>query len=818
MEEIINERKKEIKIITILVVMSFFAGIFISYYISYISALFVKFVGPDRLPLAYIVSGLGGTLVTNLYNKLEIKYSFLTVTSLFVAIISLSLLIVWHYCTSYTNNNLVIFLSYSWFWVSGNFVLLVFWKLPTNLLNLGQNKKFTGLISSGEVISAIIAYLSVPFIISQGLLNDESTLLLISLFGIICFLILLFILPIKKSLSSKDSKLKNESEIINVTFFELLKTPFFRLIFFSVLFSVVVQSTIDYSLMLITKEVITDTKYLAAFFGSIFGFSKLLEFILKTTLSNKMLKLFGVQVGLFTFGIVIGIVTVLGLFSNYLGAITLLFIATLMSKIMERSLSRSLFTPSISILFQVYVGKIKSIVQNYGDGLGKTFGQLIAGVVLLGISYSSEFYLKFTLLHIFIIISVGIILKMSFILTPLYREKLMNRIANMVSFNGTFENSNLVVIPENINRFDLKSIESSNILYSNTLPALPEKDNGFDSKICYYNIKSQIEQEFILMMYFKNLSTENMDTGLISLKKYNFDTIHLILDTLINENKFLLPKSNNYFELLQMVVEKYCHFISILNILDESECTDLKLSIQSEIRTFLEIIFKCLSLVNDKKVVHNTKILYGSFESENQIIAIEILGLLLDKQEKALLLPIFQETNGIKILKKLDKFIPVIRQNYSDTIISLVLHSPALLDVNSRYFALVDAVNKKIISDDQLITVCFSCDSIIKNYAYFALREKSEDKFLELSSRTNYNIPIGNKIRDDYYLVKNLNLSSLPNSIKSKLLQCISYSGSDYFEIKDPDLYILVKKRYPDFIQEIDIFINGPKISNLITK
>jgi hypothetical protein len=28
----------------------------------------------------------------------------------------------------------------------------------------------------------------------------------------------------------------------------------------------------------------------------------------------------------------------------------------------------------------------------------------------------------------------------------------------------------------------------------------------------------------------------------------------------------------------------------------------------------------------------------------------------------------------------------------------------------------------------------------------------------------------------------------------------------------------LVKKRYPDFIQEIDIFINGPKISNLITK
>jgi len=230
--------------------------------ISYISALFVKIVGPDTLPLAYIVSGLGGTLMTNIYNKLEIKYSFLSVTSLFVLFISISLLIVWHYCTTFENNNLVIFLSYSWFWISGNFVLLVFWKLPTNLLNLGQNKKFTGLISSGEVISAIIAYLSVPFIISQGIITKESNLLLISLIGITCFLILLFILPLRKSVHSKKVELNNKIKETNTTFYELMKSPFFRLIFFSVLFSVFIQSTIDYSLMLITKEIITETKYL----------------------------------------------------------------------------------------------------------------------------------------------------------------------------------------------------------------------------------------------------------------------------------------------------------------------------------------------------------------------------------------------------------------------------------------------------------------------------------------------------------------------------------------------------------------------------
>ena len=57
----------EKRIITILVMMSFFSGIFISYYVSYISAVFVKIAGVDNLPLAYIVSGLGGML---LFNKL----------------------------------------------------------------------------------------------------------------------------------------------------------------------------------------------------------------------------------------------------------------------------------------------------------------------------------------------------------------------------------------------------------------------------------------------------------------------------------------------------------------------------------------------------------------------------------------------------------------------------------------------------------------------------------------------------------------------------------------------------------------------------
>ena len=694
----------------------------------------------------------------------------------------------------------MIFLSYSWFWISGNFVLLVFWKLPTNLLNLGQNKKFTGLISSGEVISAIIAYLSVPFIISQGIVTNESNLLLISLFGITSFLILLFILPIRKSVPSKKAELNNESEKINTTFYELMKTPFFRLIFFSVFFSVFIQSTIDYSLMLITKEVITETKYLAAFFGSIFGFSKLFEFFLKTTLSNKMLKLFGVQAGLFAFSLVIGIVTVIGLFSNYFGAITFLFIATLMSKIMERSLSRALFTPSISVLFQVYVGKIKSIVQNYGDGYGKTFGQLIAGVVLLAISYSTEFYTKFTLLHIFILISAGIIFKMSAILSPLYRDKLMHRIARMVSFSKNSGNNKMDVIPDSV---------EFNIMSEMTNLSSPFNSTD-DFKIIKYNeIKARLIQETGLTTYVQNLPVDNIDNVLLNLKTFNNDILYSVLYILSKKNILLLEKHTIYYETIQMLIDKYVSFLSILNTLDDKAGVDLKLSINTEISILMDMIYLCLSLANEKEIVQNIQTLNNSLEAENQIIAIEILGLILDKQEKAYLLPIFQESNPNRIIRKLEKFIPIVKQNYGNTLLSLIFQNPASTDVIPRYFAFIDAIDKNIISDDQLITICFCPDVIIKNYAYYTLRKKSISKFLEISQRTKYDLPLTYNYQNDFKLVKKLNSIKLPNFIKSKLLHCLINTQGNIFEVKDPELYEIIKNRYQEHRLDIEFLVTG---------
>jgi hypothetical protein len=258
-----------------------------------------------------------------------------------------------------------------------------------------------------------------------------------------------------------------------------------------------------------------------------------------------------------------------------------------------------------------------------------------------------------------------------------------------------------------------------------------------------------------------------------------------------------------------MLIDKYGAFLSILNTLDDKTGVDLKLSINTEIINLMDMIYIYLSLANEREIIKNIRTLNRSLEAENQIIALEILGLILDKQEKAYLLPIFQESNQNKIIRKLEKFIPIVKQNYANTLLSLIFKNPASTDVIPRYFALIEAIDKNIISDDQLITICFCPDVIIKNYAYFLLKKKSISNFLELSQRTKYDLPLNYNFQNDFNLVKKLNSFKLPNFIKSKLLHCLTNTQDNNFEVKDPVLYEMIKNRYQEHRLDIDFLVMG---------
>ena len=364
-----------------LILLSFLIGLYISYFLSFISAVFIKSAGIKNLPLAYILAGIGGTLFTRFFQKAEISLGFFKATLVFLLQIAALALFLWALFEYSGQNNTLIFFSYVWFWISGNFLLLVFWKIPSKIFDLETNKKTNPLISSGEVISALIAYLSVPLLLSSGIIASPKYLLLMA--GISGILVVLVF---------SSLKIKNEAHTSleipksSFSFFELLKKPFFFAILSVMLVSFSVRFIADYLALQANSVLFQDTKQLASFLALMFGSAKLLEFLLKITITGRLFKTYGISAGLISIALVLLFTSGISLLGLLFGALTFSLILAILNKVLERSLTSAVYTPAHNILYHAFPTDLKSLAQNYSDGYGKTYGQLFAGLLILGIS------------------------------------------------------------------------------------------------------------------------------------------------------------------------------------------------------------------------------------------------------------------------------------------------------------------------------------------------------------------------------------------------------------------------------------------------
>jgi ATP:ADP antiporter, AAA family len=364
-----------------LILLSFLIGLYISYFLSFISAVFIKSAGIKNLPLAYILAGIGGTLFTRFFQKAEISLGFFKATLVFLLQIALLALSLSALFENSDQNNTLIFLSYVWFWISGNFLLLVFWKIPSKIFDLETNKKTNPLISSGEVISALIAYLSVPLLLSSGLIASPTYLLLMA--GISGVLIIIVFSSLKMKNEAPGSL---DIRKTSFSFFELLKKPFFFAILSVMLVSFSVRFIADYLALQANSVLFQDTKQLASFLALMFGAAKLLEFLLKITITGRLFKTYGISAGLISIALVLLFTSGISLLGLLFGALTFSLILAILNKVLERSLTSAVYTPAHNILYHAFPADLKSLAQNYSDGYGKTYGQLFAGLLILGIS------------------------------------------------------------------------------------------------------------------------------------------------------------------------------------------------------------------------------------------------------------------------------------------------------------------------------------------------------------------------------------------------------------------------------------------------
>jgi len=177
----------------LLILQSFFLGFFIYYYFSVINGLFTATFPIQKLPLAYIHSGIVGFLLTNIFIKLQkkIRLSYLQIglyTFIIIYMVSYLWLFIYYesdfqFYTFESFKPFIIYIGFILFFPISTLLILGMGNMMLKLLDLKQGKRFFPLISSGEVLSSAAAFISIPLILQifSGDETDSGTFFIFSL-------------------------------------------------------------------------------------------------------------------------------------------------------------------------------------------------------------------------------------------------------------------------------------------------------------------------------------------------------------------------------------------------------------------------------------------------------------------------------------------------------------------------------------------------------------------------------------------------------------------------------------------------------------
>lgn len=698
-----------------MILLSLALGVFVSYLLLFANALFISEIGTSKLPMAYLISGLGGLFITWLFNYSEKKWGFAKAATFFSLFIALLIFLIWYAYVQGFYTYYVVFFSYAMYWISANFTALVFWKIPSNIFNLEENKKYSGIISSGEGISAIISYLSVPLLLSLDFFTRDK-FLLISFFGILAFSGITFFLS--KGIVTKvaPEKISDSKESGSSDQKQLIKEPYFKLIFFSILLAVVIQLVIDFCLMEVSANQMSDPLELAKYFSFIFGGMRVLELLLKSFVSKFLIKEYGVFISLSTLIFALGFTTIVGISSYFTGYLGLMLIVASLGKVFERSLYRSLYAPTINLLYQAYPMAKRSLTQNYADGFGKTIGQLVAAVFILGIGAIGNFETKvlFTLLLVLVVLGVWLVVSKKLIFY--YRAELFN-ILQGLNVNKASQESSVA------DKIEQKKVFSSEVDLVKHLMALTKQlllhedlnvSSGTALTVSSLSMDKtsnqivSITEEVIATALACNAAqlgkildqlaalnkTQASHSRLIELielflqatviqksTQFNFynsqkklKAVDFLPTTVIQHlvKKQVQDLDNqDYYFLLEERIQKYTYLLICYKDLGKSYPILDKLLLSETKATKNDILY-CLSFKHDPTTLNQIVTMINQGDKSQELISLELLELILEEQEKKWVLPIFKESTPDKILNKLASDFPQVVLGLEKRLISLV--------------------------------------------------------------------------------------------------------------------------------------------------
>lgn len=346
------------------------------------TSLFLIAFDRTMLPKAYIAGGLliyGLGAITN-YLHPRVQFSRLVYGLTYFLIFSVAVLLL---CYELTDIKWFIFLLFIWnrvfVFVNG----LTFWATASKIFNILQAKRLFGVIGTGEVVSSIVSFFSVPLLL-RFFSTDHLLYIVAGAVGVCIFLI-------SHILRRYSSKLAVVAEVEAAaahadthSWKDLLGNPYYVFVGLLSMMPVIGLFFVDFMFAVESKNVFPDNELLASFLGVFFGFCAIFEIVIKTVLYGRVISRFGLKLGITLLPLTLLFsITLAVSYGVVYGTTALFFAFIVMSRFFMSSVRKSVHEPSFQVLLQPIPAAERTSFLSRIEGGPKALGNLIPGVILL---------------------------------------------------------------------------------------------------------------------------------------------------------------------------------------------------------------------------------------------------------------------------------------------------------------------------------------------------------------------------------------------------------------------------------------------------
>jgi ATP/ADP translocase len=813
--------------VSLMVLQSFFLGFFIYYYFSVINGLFTATFPIQKLPLAYIHSGLFGFFLTNIFIKLQkkIKLSYLQI-GLYATIIIYMLLYLWLFSSENINFHFYSFKSFKPFIIYVGFILffpistlliLGMGNMMLKLFDLKQGKRFFPIISSGEVLSSALAFISIPGILSLFSENDteKGTIVIFSLAIIFLFaaalMQLYFNFKYKTLINQNTQKTKSNN---TPSFKSIITNKYYLNIIFLIFISTVVFYIINFTFLRETKNEYKSSNEIIRFFGFFYFIYKLLEFVLKTFFSGKLLTNYGIKAGLFILPIVIFVFTLLSISSlvfEFNSEITFLMI--ILNMLFLLVLKRAFEDSAIKLLFQPIDSSSKLTLQSIGLGNTSQISIIISGLIIYLISDISEDNLL-----LYILISVLVLITFWFLSISKVVKYLNVYIKNSlkkinIKFNNDSKDS-MEIIKKHLYLESKKSIQKDNT--ESTFLFLDINNNLLTIRQ-YYQLyfNERIEQKKLnnsILEFSKNFETSLQHKAILLCLSTRKNTSNFIIEQLnitsgfetrlfifkyISKNKIDLTDQHlqSISSIMNDLFDYYsCILFSTIDLNYDEKNNKLIELLNYELSVLEDILFLYLEILYPKDQIDLIKQALKSDKHHENILALELLESFIDDEYKAIIITIL---DNLSIKSKIDN-LSISFNHYRLKLnqrLNYILNSPAYWFNDLIRIETIDLIPTNYeIKNSALLSHIFNSNKSIKSKAMHKL------SLIDNNNSYSNNYLKENKTKNilaRFYLInEKLNIQNINENFKFKLYS----NGIVVNNLTSKELEKLNNKRYVLFL------------------